>query len=286
MIEAELNPPSPYALAHAAGGRDPTRRLAGGVLDVALRTPAGPARARVWQRAGGRLGVRLEAPDPAEALVRLRFVISADVDHGPFLRMARADPLLWPLVQRRPALRPRRRSTVAHALVRALAGQLVTSFEAAGIERRIVAAACPRDDGLRAPPGRADLGRLSPAQLERCGLSPRRAAALARLARTLDPARLRAAPTAAVVRRLCAEPGVGPWAAGVVCVEGLGRADAAPVGDLGLIKVCSALLGRRADADDTARLLAPYGPWAAYAAAHLLHHPLAHGQAYRAYLAA
>jgi 3-methyladenine DNA glycosylase/8-oxoguanine DNA glycosylase len=83
-----------------------------------------------------------------------------------------------------------------------------------------------------------------------------------------------------------AEPGVGPWAAGVICGQGLGRPDAAPAGDLGLVKLCSALLRRRADAADTERLLAEYAPWQGFAAAHLLSHPLAHGQAYRGHLAA
>ncbi len=286
MTEVELRPPRPYLLADAAGGRDPTRRRAGGVVDMALLTAAGAARARVWQRHDGGVCVRLRAPDIAEALDRVRFALSLDVDHTPFLELAGHDPLVGPLVRRRPALRPGRRSTVAHALVRALAGQLVAASEAARIERRVLAAACARDGDLRVPPGRADLGRLSAAEMARSGLSPQRAAALARLVRTLDPARLDAAPTAGVIRRLLAEPGIGPWSAGVICVEGLGRADAAPVGDLGLVKVCSALHGRRADAADTARMLAPYGSWAAFAAAHLLTHPLAHGQAYRAHLAA
>jgi AraC family transcriptional regulator of adaptative response / DNA-3-methyladenine glycosylase II len=286
VIELKLTPPRPYRLADAVGGRDPTRRSGGGVLEVALRTEAGPARARVWQRIDGTLGVRLAAPDPATALDRLRFVLSVDVDHSRFLAQARADRLLAPLVRRRPALRPARRATVAHALVRALAGQLITSVEAARIERRLLAAICPAEAGLRLPPTWADLRRLSPAVAARCGLSPGRAATLVRIARTVDPARLATAPTAAATRRLIAEPGVGPWAAGVVLGEGLGRTDAAPVGDLGLVKLCSALLARRADAADTARLLAPYGEWAAFAAAHLLAHPLARGQRFRGYLAA
>jgi len=48
------------------------------------------------------------------------------------------------------------------------------------------------------------------------------------------------------------------------------------VGDLGLIKLCGALLDRPADVADTARLLARYGDWAGLAGAHLLSLPLAH----------
>jgi AraC family transcriptional regulator, regulatory protein of adaptative response / DNA-3-methyladenine glycosylase II len=286
VIELELTPPRPYVLADAVGGRDPTRRLGGGVLEVALRTAAGPARARVWQRRDGSLGVRLSAPDPESAVDRLRFILSADVDHTAFLRIAERDRLLAPLVRRRPALRPSRCATFAQALVRALAGQLVPAVEAARIERMVLAAVAERRDGLRVPPGALELRRLSPARAARCGLSPRRAGTLARLVRTLPADRLEAAATEAALRRLQAEPGIGPWAAGVICGQGLGRSDAAPAGDLGLIKLCSSLLRRKADAADTERLLAEYAPWQGFAAAHLLSHPLAHGQTYRGYLAA
>ena len=48
------------------------------------------------------------------------------------------------------------------------------------------------------------------------------------------------------------------------------------MGDLGLIKLCSALLGRPAEVADTAALLDRYGDWAGLAGAHLLSLPLAH----------
>ena len=286
MIELELIPPHPYRLADAVGGRDPTRRMNGGVLDVALLTEAGVGRARVWQRHDGTLAARVTAPDSEAAVDRLRFVLGVDVDHTPFLRMAERDPLLGPFVRRRPALRPSRCGSFAQSLVRALAGQLVPAVEAARIERRVLGSIAERRDGLRVPPATDDLRRLVPAKAARCGLSPRRSGLLVRLARTLPEERLAAAPTAAALRRLTAEPGVGPWAAGVVCGQGLGRPDAGPAGDLGLVKLCSALLRRKADSADTERLLEEYAPWQGFAAAHLLSHPLAHGQAYRGFLAA
>jgi DNA-3-methyladenine glycosylase II len=286
VIELVLTPPHPYRLADAVGGRDPTRRMRAGVLDVALRTESGAGRARVWQRRDGTLAARLSAPDTEAALDRLRFVLGLDVDHTPFLRMAERDRLLAPFVGRRPALRPARCGSFAQSIVRALAGQLVPAVEAARIERRVLAAVSRPHEGLRIPPDGHDLRRLSPAVAARCGLSPRRSGTLARLARTLPGERLAAAPTDAALRRLMAEPGIGPWAAGVICGQGLGRADAGPAGDLGLVKLCSALLGRRADSADTVRLLDAYAPWQGFAAAHLLAHPLAHGQAYRGFIAA
>ena len=57
---------------------------------------------------------------------------------------------------------------------------------------------------------------------------------------------------------------------GDVLPHGLGRYDRGLVGDLGLIRLCSALLGRRAEAADTAGLLERYGEWAGLASLHLL----------------
>ena len=105
------------------------------------------------------------------------------------------------------------------------------------------------------------LRRLPPARLCACGLSGGRAATLARLSRALDFERLRDHPTPAVVSRLSRERGVGPWSIGVIALEGLGRYDTGLVGDLGLVKLASALRRRPVEARETAELLAPYGEW-------------------------
>jgi hypothetical protein len=47
----------------------------------------------------------------------------------------------------------------------------------------------------------------------------------------------------------------------VIALEGLGRYDHGIVGDLGLIKLATALHRRPATAADTQELLAPYGEW-------------------------
>jgi 3-methyladenine DNA glycosylase/8-oxoguanine DNA glycosylase len=277
-VELVLRPRGPYSLADSAGRPDPTRRYRGGVLDLVLATPAGPARARVWQRRSGELETRVAAPDTASAHDALAFVLAIDVDHSPFLRMAERDPLIGAVVRRRRGARPARLGTVVHALVRAVCGQLITSHEAMQIERRLIAVTCPREGDLRIPPGASEIGRLSAAAAERAGLSPRRAAALVRVARTLDLERLRRVPAQAAVDRLCAEPALGPWSAGVIARDGLGSYAHGPVGDLGLIKLCSALVGHRAGVADTAELLGRYGEWAGLAASHLLRHPLAHAR--------
>ncbi len=56
----------------------------------------------------------------------------------------------------------------------------------------------------------------------------------------------------------------------MVALHGLGRFDLGLVGDLGLIKLCTALLGRPAEPPDTAELLAAYGEWQGLASMYLL----------------
>ena len=88
-----------------------------------------------------------------------------------------------------------RTGTVAQALLRAVAGQLIQASRARQIERTIVRATTPELGGLHAPPTCADFARYSPAQLARLGLGARRAGALIRLCRTLELERLKTVPT-------------------------------------------------------------------------------------------
>jgi 3-methyladenine DNA glycosylase/8-oxoguanine DNA glycosylase len=212
-------------------------------------------------------------PEGVAAEVRRR--LSLDADTTAFRDAFGDDPLIGPQVRRRPGARPIVRGTVAQAALAAVAGQLVAWSEAAAIEARVVAAAAPRAGGLRLPPTRAELAGLSPARLASLGLPARRAAALARLVRTLDTEALRGHPSGAVLARLARERGLGPWSAGVIGLFGLGRLDLGLVGDLGLIRLAGRVAGRPADAADTAALLAPYGDWAGLASLHLLAHPWA-----------
>jgi 3-methyladenine DNA glycosylase/8-oxoguanine DNA glycosylase len=252
------------------GVRDGTLRLHDDGAELVFGTPAGPAHARVAQRLDGALQIALAAPDDASALDRLRFLLALDDDIGPFLALAQRDELLSGPVSRARGLRAARAGTCLHALVRALAGQLVTFSEARRIERAIVQRAGRPHAGLVLSPERADLARLSAAAVAACGLAPRRASALVRISQMLDVERLASAAPDAAATRLLKERQLGPWSVGTFFLCGLGRYDRGLVGDLGLIKLCGALLGRAADAADTARLLERYGEWAGLASLHLL----------------
>jgi 3-methyladenine DNA glycosylase/8-oxoguanine DNA glycosylase len=270
VLETTIRPRPPYSLALSARLRsDATRAFRDGLLTMAFEAD-GPALARVRQRPDGSLAVRLEAGAPGPALERLRFVLAADDDHTTFLRRFERDPLLAEPVRRLRGLRPLRTATVTHALLKAVCGQLIQASAARRLEARLLRRVAPRHEGLCLPPTRETFSRLSPAELQREGLVARKATALVRLSREWDVERLRAVDTETAARRIERERGLGPWSAGTICLYGLGRRERGLVGDLGLVKLCSALRGRWAEADDTRELLEPYGEWAGLASVYLL----------------
>ena len=270
-FETTLRPRPPYSLALSARMKsDATRFLRDGIFTVALEAGGAPALARVRQRPDGGLAVLLEAPHPEAAVEKLRFVLAADDDHTPFLHRFADDPLLGGAIRRLRGFRPLRTATVTHALLKAVCGQLIQAKAARLLEARLLRAAGTPFGDLRLPPTRATFGGHSTAVLAREGLVARKANALVRISREWDLERLHRVETGVAASRIARERGLGPWSAGMVCLYGLGRFEHGLVGDLGLVKLCSGLLGRRAEAEDTQALLEPYGEWAGLASVYLL----------------
>jgi 3-methyladenine DNA glycosylase/8-oxoguanine DNA glycosylase len=249
------------------------------VVDVALR-PQGPYSLRLTMRTEhwrarlpeGRWAEARQASDGTvlvrasceRAVEEARFCLALDDDTAEFHRRFSRDRLLGPSVLALRGLRPRRKSTVAHATLRAICGQLIQASRALAIERAVIRKA--GED----PPTREGLARLSPAQVAGCGLAASRAATLTRLVRGIDLEKLRLAPETALVR-LGRERGIGPWSIGVIALQGLGRYDAGLVSDLALVKLLASLRGRWPErADETAELLEPYGEWQGLASVFLL----------------
>jgi 3-methyladenine DNA glycosylase/8-oxoguanine DNA glycosylase len=249
VIEAVVKPAGAYSLRLSARRDTFESALPGGGVGVA------------WQRYDGT--VVLRAPDEP-GLALLRFQLALDDDTTEFTRRFRRDPLLGASVRELPGLRPVRLPTVAHAVLRAICGQLIEARRARAIERAVI-----RSCGGPVPT-RETIGRLSPAELRRLGLATHRASTLVRLCRTLDLERLRGLPIETVAPRLLRERGFGPWSLGVVSLEGLGSYRHGLVGDLSLVKLCSALHGRWVELEETAALLEPYEEWAGLAGVYLL----------------
>ena len=268
VVRAELRPKGPYSLRlsgrHAS---DATRVVSAGTYRATIRAGDRLERVHALQRPDGTIVV---AAATEEGVEHVRFALGLDDDHSEFLERYANDPLLGDSIRQLRGLRPMRTGTVAQALLRAVAGQLIQASRARQIERTIVRATTPELGGLHAPPTCADLARHAPAELARLGLGARRAGALVRLCRTLELERLKTVPTAQVVARLTRERGLGPWSVGVVCVEGLGRYEFGLYRDLGLAKLASALWGRWVEAEESDELLARYGEWSGLASVYLL----------------
>ena len=268
MVEIAVRPRGPYSLALSARlAGDATRRVREGL--VTARCGGGVARA--FQSQDGTVTIRSESATAAE---KLRWMLALDDDHSEFLLRFAGDPLVGRATKHLRGFRPVRTATVAQALLRAVCGQLIDSKTARSLERSVIRALQSRAvaaTGLSEPPTTSTLAAAAPFELRRLGLHERRGAAVVRLCRSLELERLHELPTDAVVRRLERERGLGPWSAGVVCLEGLGRYEHGLVGDLGLVKLVRRLSGRRTvETWETAELLEPYGEWAGLASVYLL----------------
>ncbi len=249
MVEATIRPSGPYSL-----------RLT--TWTSAWRAPLPDGRwASAQQLRDGTVVVRASCE---RAVKEARFVLALDDDTSDFHRRFARDLLLGPSVRTLRGLRPRRKATVVHAVLRAVCGQLIQSGRAREIERAVIRA-CETD-----PPTQEALARLSPAALCACGLAASRAGTLTRLMRTLDLESLKAAPPATALARLRRERGVGPWSVGVIALQGLGRYDLGLVADLGLVKLLAARTGHWPEPPETAELLDPYGEWQGLASVFLL----------------
>jgi 3-methyladenine DNA glycosylase/8-oxoguanine DNA glycosylase len=268
MVEATFRPRGPFSLRDSAvHAGDATRRFDGRFLVGLFQVEEGVARAAAWQQSDGRIELR---STNEEALEQLRFVLPLDADHSAFLRRFADDPLLGKTIRVFRGKRQLRLGTVTQALVRAVCGQLIPSREARRIERSLIRSACESDGVLHVPPTPACFAGAAPAQLQRFGLTMRKASTIVRTCRTIDLERLRDVSPAGVAQRLERERGLGPWSVGVIGLQGLGCYELGLVGDLGLIKLCTALLGRPAEPEDTAELLEPYDEWQGLASVYLL----------------
>jgi DNA-3-methyladenine glycosylase II len=286
MLQVEVRPPSPYRLGR--GSDDRTLRVDRGVATRLLHVEGSPVVVRAWQPAVDRVLFRAEPVDPAAvhsplapageerapasreqlglAVERIRFALGVDVDLGEFHRRFRRDPLIGPLLRRRPTHRPRRRPWPWEALSAAIIGQLIEAERAVTIERRVVGRWGPRlgegRQALRDVPGAAAIAGRAPAALASMDLAPVRAAALRRVAAEVASGRCEI-DSSASDRRLLAISQVGPWTVQCLALFGRGEMDSLPAGDLAHIKLVGRLagLGRRATIAEVEEFYAPYEPY-------------------------
>jgi 3-methyladenine DNA glycosylase/8-oxoguanine DNA glycosylase len=286
-LDLEVRPPSPFRLP-SYSSEDRTMFVRDGVLSRLLRVEDSPVLVRAWEPAKGRVQLRAEPVDPAAlsaprslppspsrpaepaqlrlAVERMRFALGVDDDLGEVYRRFRRDPLLGPLLRRRPWLRPRRRPWAWEALAWAVVKQLIETERAAVIQRRIVGRWGPglgRERGaLRDVPGAATIAGRAPAELASMDLSPARSIALRAVAREIAAGRVSPEDPAADAR-LLAIPEIGPWTVQCLGLFGRGDPDSLPAGDLVYLKLVGRLarLGRRATVGEVEEFYAPYAPF-------------------------
>jgi len=242
--------------------------------------PGGRRRAgtvRVSLRRHGRPhSLSLEFPswallDPLSTRVSRLFDLSANP--RAIGRVLSKDPLLAPLVARRPGLRVPGAWDPFEVAVRAVLGQQISVAGARTLAGRLVAL-CGRPLPSRlARPGLTHVfpspGDIAEADVARIGLPRARAAALKAFARAVADRSFRLeAPNGLpdFEARLTDLPGFGPWTAHVIALRAFGEGDAFPAGDLGLVKaleragVTKSRIAARAER---------WRPYRAYATLHL-----------------
>jgi 3-methyladenine DNA glycosylase/8-oxoguanine DNA glycosylase len=249
----------------------------GGALTRIVYAEGEAAVVRAWAAAGC-IRFRAEAASRGAALAaieRMRFALGTDHDLGDFHRRFRFDRLVGPVIHRRPWLRPRRRPVPFEALAWALCEQLIDGQRAARIERSIVRRLGSRSrcGELRSPPTAERLAGCSPAELDACGLAPKRSIALIKAAREVASGRADLAEHEPAWRRLRAIPNIGNWTIEMLAFEGQGRDDMLPALDVAYLKLVGVVagLGRRATEDEVRAFFAPYEEHAGLAGIYALH---------------
>ena len=248
-----------------------------GVLSRLLHVHGEQVTVRAWPLSGAvRICAEAATRDAALAGIdRMRFALGTDHDLGTFHRAFRRDPLLAPIMRRNPWLRPARRPEPFEALAWAVCEQLIEGGRAVGIQRGLVRRHGPRSacGALRDVPSSEAVSRLAPAQVEQCGMSPRRAVTLVRAAREVASGRADLSEHEPAWRRLRTIAGIGPWTIECLAYHGQGRDDQLPAGDLSYIKLVGRLkgMGRRATEDEVREFFAPYAPFAALAGTYLVY---------------
>jgi AraC family transcriptional regulator of adaptative response / DNA-3-methyladenine glycosylase II len=207
-------------------------------------------------------------------IARLRRVFDLAADPLPISAHLATDPVLAPLVARRPGLRVPGAWDGFELAIRAVLGQQITVAGAVRLAGRLVAA---HGEPMTAPDG--DLTHVFPrpdalavADLAALGMPRSRAATLSAVAaavmadsdlfgahRGLDEA----------LQRLRSIRGVGEWTAQYIALRQLREPDAFPASDVGLMRALAGDRGRRPAAEELLARAEKWRPWRAYAAQHL-----------------
>jgi AraC family transcriptional regulator, regulatory protein of adaptative response / DNA-3-methyladenine glycosylase II len=211
--------------------------------------------------------------DLAAAVSRCRALLDLDGDPLAVDAVLGADPLLAPLVRRRPGKRVAGAADGFEVALRAVLGQQVSVASARITAARLVqtfGAPLAQPDGAltHAFPAAEALAGADPALLP---MPAARARSIRALATAVADGRLHLGPGAdreEIARRLLELPGIGPWTVSYIAMRALADTDAFPATDLGVLRGLAAI-GGPSEARGAAAYAERWRPWRAYAAQHL-----------------
>lgn len=208
---------------------------------------------------------------------RLAQMFDLDADVTAIGAVLKRDPLLEPLVARRPGLRVVRNWDSFELAIRAVLGQQVT-LEAGRKLTQTLVQRCASNFTLRQGFD-SDINALFPSaeQVAQADLTPlpmptarkRTLVALANAA--LDDANLfqRLASIEETTARLQLIKGVGEWTAHYIAMRGCNEPDAFPASDAALLRNMGLITGEKPHKHDFIEYAQRWRPWRSYAAQHL-----------------
>jgi DNA-3-methyladenine glycosylase II len=232
--------------------------VSGRPLLLTVEQEGTPARAVLRVSLAGEGARAGEARAAAERV--LCRALGAGLDIRPFYRKFRDDTLLGPPIKAFRGLRIAGWASLWEALVTTVLTQQVNLTFAYDIRRELALAFGRRGRGegetYYAFPTPERLAREPVGRLLGFRLSRAKAETISRLAHAfcqggLSDEALRGLPDEEAVERLTAVKGIGRWTAETVLLRGLGRPDAFPGGDLGVVKyLAQGLLNHRTRASE------------------------------------
>jgi DNA-3-methyladenine glycosylase II len=274
QLRVEVRPPWPFRL--PGGSFDGLRRRRGASVQRWLHVGEEPVLVAAVQPAPDRVLLAARSGCAAaaeEGIARMRFALGVDDDLRPFHDRFRDDPVIGRAVRANPHLRVRRTCHPWEALLAAITEQLIEFERAVAIQRRLIARLgrrCPHS-GLRDVPPPALVAAQAPAWLVSLDLAPKRALALRRCAREVAAGRVDLHDHD--VRRLLAIPEIGAWTVEMLGLQGQGRMDSLPAGDVGYLKLVGRLLTgnpkARVEEPEVRAFFARYGEWKGLAGEYL-----------------
>ena len=184
--------------------------------------------------------------------------------------LCQADPVLGAQITRIGELYRPMKEDLFSALCSSIVSQLISKKGAATVYRRLQ----ERCSGAITP---ETLAALTPDEIQRCGMTMRKAQNLSEIARSVcdgqtDLAGLAELPDREVVRVLSGLPGVGEWTAQMLMIFAMGRPDVISYKDLGIRRGMMAVYHLdKLNKKQFDAITAAYHPYASAASVYLWH---------------